>query len=67
MEPDIHIWGGGLRKRIWDGSGAYITLYPTLCGIHVRWGALFKREPIEPTCMGCILVKFERMAEQDAT
>jgi hypothetical protein len=61
---DVHLWGGKYDR--WD-ENSHTTPYLTLCGVPVVWGELaYDRigRPIEPTCMGCILVKFQQKAER---
>jgi hypothetical protein len=64
---DIHLWDSASNKTIWKSVSTF--LHPTLCGVHVAHPALAWEEPTskEPTCMGCILVKFQEEAEQDGS
>jgi hypothetical protein len=79
MQPDIHLWDRIRGGSIWD-ENIHAYMYPTLCGIYVRWaqrtptdalsqlafdfGLPRKDHLLTPTCMGCILVKFQQEAEE---
>jgi hypothetical protein len=66
---DIHLWDGSLKSSLvaQGGLAEGVSRYPTLCGIHVSWVELvwWGTQSRQPTCMGCILVKFQEEAEQD--
>jgi hypothetical protein len=59
MDPDIHLWDGNNK---WYVGGKEFMLYKALCGDLVPWSnvACYK----QPTCTGCILLKFQYQAEQ---
>jgi hypothetical protein len=62
---DVHIWDGKMAGVLW--KNIHTNLYLTLCGVHVGWNELAYdgvSRPIEPTCMGCILVRFQHEAEE---
>jgi hypothetical protein len=63
MEPDIHI--RRLEKSFRFKPDMDMWEYFTLCGIWVKhertaWAVLGR----VPTCMGCILVRFQERAER---
>jgi hypothetical protein len=62
---DVHIWDGEFSRTSWDKT-THETLYLALCGASVHGNELaFPIDrSIEPTCMGCILMKFQQMAEE---
>jgi hypothetical protein len=60
---DVHIWASKLDGNIWD-ENIRTYMYLTLCGIHVKWALCEHRVLSEPTCMGCILVRFQQKAEE---
>jgi hypothetical protein len=70
MDPDVHLWGGNLAaaRVVVDGPQRAIRnkewLYKTLCGDFVPWLAITFHK--QPTCMGCILVRFQQKAEDAA-
>jgi hypothetical protein len=65
MQPEIHIG----TSRTWCVGRHGTDVWPTLCGIHVSWVELARRQEAftqskQPTCMGCILIKFQHDAEE---
>jgi hypothetical protein len=72
MEPEIHLWADRLNeargRSRWNETRRQY-LYPALCGVHVGWNELTRRPDTfipskQPTCMGCILVRFQQKAEE---
>jgi hypothetical protein len=66
MESDIHIWGSKQVKWGPLGDGGNKWLYKALCGDLVDGVNIAFLARIQPTCMGCVLVKFQQMAEDAA-
>jgi hypothetical protein len=65
MEPDIHL--RKLHQAI-KHVDLDVWVYPTVCGTHVQSYLLVHHmndiRYEEPTCMGCILVRFQERAEK---